>query len=98
MNTEHIPEEITNNINFDWSNEERIKEINDTFCQIHEIDNSKRLKSSKDYKTLIDEINGRYDAEMLVKKNKIRSKAAEDRLKIAQDELQHFKDMISNSK
>ena len=98
MNTEHIPEEITKNINFDWSNEERIKEINDTFCQIHELDNSKRLKSSKDYKTLIDEINGRYDVEMLVKNNKIRRKEAEEKLKAAQDELQHFKDIISNGK
>jgi hypothetical protein len=97
MNTEHIPEEITKNINFDWNNEERIKEINDTFCQIHELDDSKKLKSSKDYRTLINEINGRYDAEMLIKKNKIRCKESEDKLKIAKDELQYFKDKISNS-
>ena len=96
MDHQHIPKEIIDNPNFVWNNEERIKELNDIFCEIHSHDIG--VKRSKDYKNLIKEVNGRYDAEMLVKNNKIQRKEAEDKLKIAKDELQHFKDMISNSK
>ena len=96
MDYQHIPQEIIDNPNFVWDNEERIKELNDVFCEIHTLDIG--VKRSKDYKNLIEEINGRYDAEMLVHANRLRRKEAEDKLKIAQDELQYFKDMISNSK
>ena len=95
MDHQHIPQEILDNPNFVWNNEERIKELNDIFCEIHRLDIG--VKRSKDYKNLIEEINGRYDAEMLVKNNKILRKEAEDKLKIAQEELQYLKDKISNN-
>ena len=92
MDHQHIPQEIIDNPNFVWNNEERIKELNDIFCEIHRLDIG--VKRSKDYKNLIEEVNGRYDAEMLVKNNKILRKEAEDKLKVAQEELQYFKDMV----
>ena len=95
MDYQHIPKEIIDNPNFVWDNEERIKELNDIFCEIHSHDIG--VKRSKDYKNLIKEVNGRYDAEMLVKNNKILRKEAEDKLKIAQEELQYLKDKISNN-
>ena len=93
MDYQHIPKEVLDNPNFVWDNEERIKELNDVFCEIHTLDIG--VKRSKDYKNLIEEINGRYDAEMLVKNNKILRKEAEDKLKIAQEELQYLKDKVS---
>ena len=96
MDHQHIPQEIIDNPNFVWNNEERIKELNDIFCEIHRLDIG--VKRSKDYKNLIEEINGRYDAEMLVKNNKLLRKEAEDKLKIAQEELQYLKDKINNHK
>ena len=98
MDTQHIPEEILDYPNFDWDNIERIKDINDTFCKIHEIDNSSTIKGSKDYKNLIKEINDRYDAEMLVKTRKARRIEVAEELRVAQAELQCLKDKINSSK
>ena len=94
MDTQHIPDEILDNLNFDWDNEERIRDINDTFCKIHSLDIG--VKRSKDYKNLIKEINGRYDAEMLVKTRKARRIEVAEELRVAQAELQCLKDKISS--
>ena len=96
MDHQHIPREIIDNPNFVWDNEDRIKELNDIFCKIHTLDIG--VKRSKDYKNLIEEVNGRYDAEMLVHANRLRRKETEDKLKIAQEELQYLKDKINNHK
>ena len=54
------------------------------------------VKGSKDYKILIKEINGRYDAEMIVKTGKARSKEVEEQLRLAKHELQCLKDKLNN--
>ena len=69
MDTQYIPKEILDNPNIDMSDTDRIKELNDLFCKIHETDSS--VEDTKDYKTLIKEINGRYNAKMLVKIRKL---------------------------
>ena len=96
MDTEFIPKEITENPNFNCDDKERIKYINDTFREILSIDKS--IKGSKDYKDLIKEINGRFDAEMLVKIKREHSIKVEEQLKKAKEELQNLKDMINNNK
>ena len=72
MDSEHIPKDILNNPNFNWDNKERIKELNNLFCEIHTTDKS--IIGTKDYKDLIKEINGRFDAEMIVKNKRLISK------------------------
>ena len=93
MDSEHIPKDILNNPNFNWDDKERIKELNDLFCEIHTTDKS--IIGTKDYKDLIKEINGRCDAEMIVKNKRLISKMVEEELRIAQEELQSLKDKIN---
>ena len=85
MDSEHIPKDILNNPNFNWNDKERIKELNDLFCEIHTTDKS--IIGTKDYKDLIKEINGRCDAEMIVKNKRLISKIVEEELRNAQEEL-----------
>ena len=85
MDSEHIPKDILNNPNFNWDDKERIKELNDLFCEIHTTDKS--IIGTKDYKDLIKEINGRCDAEMIVKNKRLISKIVEEELRNAQEEL-----------
>ena len=85
MNSEHIPKDILNNPNFNWDDKERIKELNDLFCEIHTTDKS--IIGTKDYKVLIKEINDRCDAEMTLKNKKLISKTVEEKLRIVQEEL-----------
>ena len=85
MDSEHIPKDILNNPNFNWDNKERIKELNNLFCEIHTTDKS--IIGTKDYKDLIKEINGRFDAEMIVKNKRLISKMVEEELRLAQEEL-----------
>ena len=85
MDSEYIPKEILNNPNFNWDDKERIKELNDLFCEIHTTDKS--IIGTKDYKDLIKEINGRCDAEMIVKNKRLISKIVEEELRNAQEEL-----------
>ena len=93
MDTEFIPKEITENPNFNCDDKERIKYINNTFREVLSIDKS--IKGTKDYKDLIKEINGRYDAEMLVKIKKEHRIKVEEQLKKAKEDLQNLKDMIN---
>ena len=93
MDSQYIPKEILDNPNIDMSDTDRIKELNDLFCEIHETDSS--IVNTKDYKTLIKEINGRYDAEMLVKNNKAVHKIVKNELRLAKEELQNLKDNIN---
>ena len=85
MDSEHIPKDILNNPNFNWDDKDRIKELNDLFCEIHTTDKS--IIGTKDYKDLIKEINGRCDAEMIVKNKRLISKIVEEELRNAQEEL-----------
>ena len=94
MDSEHIPKEILNNHNFNWDDKERIKELNDLFCEIHTTDKS--IIGTKDYKILIKEINGRYDAEMTLKNKKLISKTVEEELKLAQEELRILQERANN--
>ena len=93
MNSEYIPEEILNNPNFNLDDKDRIKELNDLFCEIHTTDKS--VIGTKDYKNLIKEINGRCDAEMIVKNKKLISKEIQEELRVAKEELQSLKDKIN---
>jgi len=93
MDTQFIPKEITENPNFNCDDKERIKDINNTFREVLSIDKS--IKGTKDYKDLIKEINGRYDAEMLVKIKKEHRIKVEEQLKKAKEDLQNLKDMIN---
>lgn len=61
MNSEFIPECITQNIHFDWSDQERIEELNNMFRDINE--NGEEIKQTDDYNKLIIEINNRINAE-----------------------------------
>lgn len=94
MDTKFIPKEILENPNFNYDDKNRIKEINETFREILSIDES--IKGTKDYKDLIKEINGRYDAEMLVKIKKEYSMKVEEQLRKAKEDLQNLKDMVNN--
>jgi hypothetical protein len=67
MSTQYIPQKILDNPNIDMSDTNRIKEINDMFQEISEAGLS---YNSHDVRELIDEINGRYDSEMKLKKKK----------------------------
>ena len=67
MSTQYIPQDMVNNPNIDMSDTNRIKEINDLFQEISEAGLS---NNSHDVKELIDEINGRYNAEQELKKKK----------------------------
>ena len=69
MNSEFIPESITQNPNFDWSDQERIEELNNMFKEIHNLNDE--ISHMKEYKVLIMEINGRIDAEYNKKLSKI---------------------------
>ena len=93
MDTQYIPEEILDNPNFDWGDEARINDINNTFCKILSIDSS--VEGSTNYKNLIKEIIGRIDAEMLVKTRKARSQEVEEQLRLAKHELQCLKDKLN---
>ena len=93
MDTQYIPKDILDNPNIDMSDTDRIKELNDLFCKIHETDSS--IVDTKDYKTLIKEINGRYNAEMLVKNKKTINKELQEELRLAKEELQNLKDNIN---
>ena len=88
MDTKYIPEEILNNPNFNLEQKDRIKELNDLFYDIHTTDKS--IIGTKDYKDLIKEINGRHDAEMLVKNNRLINKEVQEELRIAKEELQYL--------
>ena len=92
MDSEHIPKEILNNPNFNWDDKERIKELNDLFCEIHTTDKS--IIGTKDYKNLIKEINGRCDAEMIVKNKRLISKIVEEELRNAQEELRILQEKV----
>jgi len=92
MDSEHIPKDILNNPNFNWDDKERIKELNDLFCEIHTTDKS--IIGTKDYKDLIKEINGRCDAEMIVKNKRLISKTVEEELRIAQEELRILQERV----
>lgn len=92
MDNEHIPKDILNNPNFNWNDKERIKELNDLFCEIHTTDKS--IIGTKDYKILIKEINGRCDAEMIVKNKRLISKIVEEELRIAQEELRILQERV----
>ena len=93
MNSEYIPEEILNNPNFNWDDKERIKELNDLFYEIHTTDKS--VIGTKDYKNLIKEINGRCDAEMIVKNKRLISKTVEEELRLAQEQLRTLQEKIN---
>ena len=92
MDSEYIPKEILNNSNFNWDDKERIKELNDLFCEIHTTDKS--IIGTKDYKDLIKEINGRCDAEMTLKNKKLISKTVEEELRLAQEELRILQERV----
>lgn len=94
MDTQFIPKDILENPNFNYDDKNRIKEINETFREILSIDES--IKGTKDYKDLIKEINGRYDAEMLVKIKKEHRMKVEEQLRKAKEDLQNLKDMVNN--
>lgn len=92
MDTKYIPEEILNNPNFNLEQKDRIKELNDLFYEIHTTDKS--IIGTKDYKDLIKEINGRHDAEMLVKNNRLINKEVQEELRIAKEELQYLQNKV----
>tara|TARA_X000000950_G_C13391702_1_gene448501 strand:- start:165 stop:443 length:279 start_codon:yes stop_codon:yes gene_type:complete len=92
MDTKYIPEEILNNPNFNLEQKDRIKELNDLFYEIHTTDKS--IIGTKDYKDLIKEINGRHDAEMLVKNNRLINKEVQEELRIAKEKLQYLQNKV----
>lgn len=59
MNTQYIPTKILNNPYFDFNDTHRINELNEMFSKLENDD----IKNLKEYKTLIDEINLRINAE-----------------------------------
>ena len=90
MSTQYIPQEILNNPNIDISDTNRIKEINDLFQEISE---SGISNNSHDVKELIDEINGRYNAEKELKKKKEYHKRVQQELLEANKELEYLKSL-----
>ena len=90
MNTQYIPKEILDNPNIDMSDTNRIKEINDLFQEILE---SGISQNSHDVKELIDEINGRYNSEMELKKKKEYHKRVRQQLLEANKELEYLKSL-----
>ena len=90
MNTQYIPKDILNNPNIDMSDTNRIKEINDLFQEILE---SGISQNSHDVKELIDEINGRYNSEMELKKKKEYHKRVRQQLLEANKELEYLKSL-----
>lgn len=61
MDFTHIPSEILENPHFNKEDSERNKELDDMFSTIKKMDGS--VTNLKEYRTLIDEINGRIYAE-----------------------------------
>ena len=90
MNTQYIPQEILDNPNINMSDTNRIKEINDMFQEISEAGLS---NNSHDVKELIDEINGRYNSEMQLKKKKEYHKRVQQELLEANKELEYLKSL-----
>ena len=90
MNTQYIPKEILDNPNIDMSDTNGIKEINDLFQEILE---SGISQNSHDVKELIDEINGRYNSEMELKKKKEYHKRVRQQLLEANKELEYLKSL-----
>lgn len=90
MSTQYIPKEILTNPNIDMSDTNRIKEINDLFQEISEAGLS---NNSHDVKELIDEINGRYDSEMKLKKKKVYHELVRQQLLEANKELEYLKSL-----
>ena len=90
MSTQYIPKEILDNPNIDMSDTNGIKEINDMF---HEISEAGLSNNSHDVKELIDEINGRYNSEMELKKKKEYHKRVRQQLLEANKELEYLKSL-----
>jgi hypothetical protein len=90
MSTQYIPQEILDNPNIDMSDTNRIKEINDLFQEISE---SGVNNNSHDVKELIDEINGRYNAEKELKQKKEYHKRVQQELLEANKELEYLKSL-----
>ena len=90
MSTQYIPKEILTNPNIVMSDKKRIKEINDLFQEISEADIS---NNSYDVKELIDEINGRYNAEMELKKKKEYHMRVQQELLEANKKLDYLKSL-----
>ena len=90
MSTQYIPKEILTNPNIDMSDTNRIKEINDLFQEISE---SGISNNSHDVKELIDEINGRYNAEKELKQKKEYHKRVQQELLEANKELEYLKSL-----
>lgn len=87
MNSEFIPESITNNINFNWNNLERIEELNNMFSELNKSDG---IKQTNDYKKLINEINSRIDAEYKAKQSELIRLEKETELNRAKKELAYL--------
>ena len=85
MNSEFIPESITQNPNFDWSDQERIEELNNMFKKIHNL--SEEISERKEYKVLITEINGRINAEYNNKQSRLNHEKKKKELDEAKKEL-----------
>ena len=90
MSTQYIPQEILDNPNINMSDTNRIKEINDLFQEISE---SGVNNNSHDVKELIDEINGRYNAEKELKQKKEYHKRVQQELLEANKELEYLKSL-----
>ncbi len=90
MSTQYIPKEILDNPNIDMSDTIRIKEINEMF---HEISEAGLSNNSHDVKELIDEINGRYNAEQELKEKKEYHKIVRQQLLEANKELEYLKSL-----
>ena len=90
MSTQYIPKEILTNPNIDMSDTNRIKEINDLFQEISEAGIS---NNSHDVKELIDEINGRYNAEKELKQKKEYHKHVQQELLEANKKLDYLKSL-----
>ena len=90
MNTQYIPKEILNNPNFDMDNKVVVKELNELFEEIL-FDIS--IKDTKDYKTLIKEINGRIDSESKLKEQKEIHKNKKQELENAKKELRYLQSL-----
>ena len=90
MDKQHIPEEILNNPNIDMNNKGSIKELNELFKEIL-LDTS--IKYTKDYKTLVQEINGRIDSEFKLKQQKEIHKNKLQELENAKEELRYLQSL-----
>jgi len=91
MDTKYIPNEILTNPNFNINDENRIKELNDTFCEI--LSDDITIKDTRDYKILIKEINGRIDAQENVRQKKNKMLELKKELEKAKDELAYYKSL-----